>query len=278
MSDEGEEYEPDFDLHSEEPYSCCSVRCIICKRRRARYTEREYTSDRGYSQSGEYYNFGEYCPATKCCNGPVCLNCAAFNSYLGIFCNFCREQTTVCFLPKDTSGKFSNKTNSLCVNNWLVKLWNFQMVQDKLGATCQFFFYWLRNYCLKELEWFPDLYSWHDLCLDRPMTQRLMLEFGTFTNISQMVFAQNFFCNRFQIRASIDPLFGCIIASKREQIRASFLHAWYDLSFSSSFKQIQIGFVGTLAVRLSSSNQKFDNYMARTIFNRIMKNLIFPKM
>jgi hypothetical protein len=152
------------------------------------------------------------------------------------------------------------------------------MVQDKLGATCQFFFYWLRNYCLKELGWFPDLYSWHDLCLDKPMTQRLMLEFGTFTNISQMVFAQSFFCNRFQLRTSVDPLFGCIIASKREQIRPSFLQAWYDLSFSSSFKQIQIGFVGTLTVRLSSSNQKFDHYMARTIFNRIMQNLIFPKM
>ena len=38
MSDEGEEYEPDFDLYSEDPYSCCSVRCIICERRRARYT------------------------------------------------------------------------------------------------------------------------------------------------------------------------------------------------------------------------------------------------
>jgi hypothetical protein len=271
------------DSEEDDPFSRCSVECFTCKKPET-LTDREYTSENGVINRGIYYNFGRCFPVTKCCDGPICSDCAMSDHDSEIFCKFCGKSTTVHFLSKAAEGLFSERTNSRFMTTWFIKLWESQMVQDKLGATCQFFFYWLRNHCLEELGWSPDLYSWHDLCLDKIVTQRLMRQFGIFTNISQMVVAQIFFLERFKIRMKSPSPFECISSTKQEQIRISFLHAWYDLSFSSSIKkkkllkQNQIGFVGTLSARLSISNQDcnhYKHYFLRTIFSRVIRKPIF---
>ena len=263
---------PDFDLDNEDPFNCCSVPCIAATcENNAPFTERQYLSDFCCSKRESHYNLGKFFPASECCDGPVCLECAIGENF---FCIFCLKFSKVHFLDKNDFC--SEKTSSRSVDQWFQKLGQFNLFQEKLGKTCQLFFYWLqKDFSKRQCSW--EFYSWDSLCLDTPKTKTLICEFEHFLHSSKMLVSHTFFPRVIPVK--FDSNFQCI-SIKREKIPKVFLEACYGSPFSISFerremlKQFQIGFVGTLSLRLDQSRQNNFFLIPRKIFNRIMLNLI----
>jgi len=258
----------DFDMDSEEPYSCCSVQCIGCEGNAA-YTERPYNSDFGLTKGTKYFNLGQFCPMSKCCDGPVCFNCVYSSNF---FCRFCCKESGVHFLDKDDF--FSERTSSRHVTKWFDRIWEFTLFQKKLAGTCKLFFSWLQEDFLKR-HWCLEFYSWHRLCLDIQETKDIISEFNHFFDLSIMVASHTFFSRLHRIPVKFNKDF--------QKNLTFFLEACYGSPFSISFgrremlKQFQIGFVGTLSLRLSESRQYNNFWILRKIFNRIMLNLLVAK-
>jgi hypothetical protein len=263
---------PDFDMNGEEPYACCSVPCIGCGKNAA-YTARQYQSDYGVTKKGVYYNLGQVCPASKCCDGPVCIVCVYRKNF---FCRFCCKVSKVHFLDKDDF--LSENTSSRIETVWFDKLWQFYLFQNELGGTCQLFFSWLRNdFPKRQCSW--EFSSWDRLCLDNPGTKSLICEFNHFLHSSKMVVSHTVFSRVHRIPVKFDSFFQSI-QRKRQKNLNFFLEGCYRSPFSISFerreilKQFQIGFVGTLSLRLSQSRQHNNFLIHRKIFCRIMLNLL----
>lgn len=262
-------------LEDEDPYSYCAVGCSACKRV-APFTERNYTSDFGVStKSGGYYNLGSHCSVTACCHGAVCF-CCAFRSE--IFCKFCDQQTTVLFLDKNYSRRFSQRTESGSITDWFDLICSFDRLKEDLGRNCQLFFVWLRKH-YKGCDWNPENYSWHHLDLDNRITKTLICEFEKFllAIASKMVVSLTFFSRNHQI-AMINPPFFAEINSRRQHLLPAFLEACYSrlpITRRQMMKQSQVAIVGTLAVRLSHYQKQ--KQFAKIIFSRIMLNLLLLK-
>jgi len=268
-------YPPDFNIDDEEPYACCSVPCIGCERNNAAYTKRIYLSDYGDTKNGLYYNIGKFFQVTECCHGPVCIDCMFRNKF---FCRFCCIDSNVDFLDKDDF--FSEKTSSNLETKWFGKLWQFYLFKNKLGGTRQLFFSWLRkDFPKRQSSW--EFNSWDRLCLDTPGTKTLICEFNHFLHSSKMVVLHTLFSRVrvHHIPVKFDSIFQSI-QRKRQKNLNFFLEGCYRSPFSISFerreilKQFQIGFVGTLSLRLSQSRQNNNFLIHRKIFNRIMLNLL----
>ena len=179
MSEPFEYYDVrDFDPDEEAHFSVFQGPCFACGTPCWR-TERWYTSDFSFSGHGIFsrsnYNFGQTVPATRCCQGTLCTSCTMKSD---VTCSFCAETTSAMFLHKDPPDRFfSCFTHSLTICIWFEKLDNFERVKERVGEKCQQFFLWLKfsreNDC-------PDLYWWHNLCLDKQSTQKLIAEFETY--------------------------------------------------------------------------------------------------
>lgn len=259
----------DFNIDDEEEsYACCSVRCNGCERNAA-YTERPYSSDFGLTKGTKYFNLGQFCPMSQCCHGPVCSDCVYRSDF---YCRFCRRNSGVHFLDKDDF--FSEMTSSRHVTKWFNRIWEFTLFQKKMGGTCMLFFSWLQEDFLKR-HWCLEFYSWHRLCLDIQETKDIISEFNHFFDLSIMVASHTFFSRLHRIPVKFNKDF--------QKNLTFFLEACYGSPFSISFerremlKQFQIGFVGTLSLRLSESRQNNNLLIPRKIFNRIVRNLLVAK-
>jgi len=166
----------DFVPDEEAPFSVFQGPCFACGKPCWR-TERCYTSDFSFSEHGFFfyhcsYNFGQTVPATDCCQGTLCTSCTMKSE---VHCKICAEPTSAMFLRKNPPDRsFSCFTNSLTVCHYFQKLEEFERIKERVGEKCQQFFLWLKfrreNGC-------PDLYWWHNLCLDKKSTQELITEF-----------------------------------------------------------------------------------------------------
>jgi len=258
----------------EEPYRYCEVYCFACKNGVARFTERTYTSDYGVTTRDDcYYNLGSHCSVTECCHGAICFRCAFRED---IFCNFCKQQTNVAFLNKDSYGYFSEKTDSLNTIQWLDLIYSFHLLRENLGRDCHLFFLWLNKH-YKGCLWTTQINSWHILAKKANRICQLMKEFEKFllAIASKMVTSQTFFSNIHQIEM-INPPFFAEITSKRQHLLPAFLEACYNrlpITRRQMIKETQVAIVGTLAVRLSHNQKQF----AKLIFSRIMLNLLLLK-
>jgi len=276
-SDHEDEYDDEDESDSNPSYSSCVVRCMACDGYGS-FTDRNYKSEKKWvGREGDIFDIGEFCPVTECCHGPVCYFCAF---RLEINCIFCRNPTAVCFLKKERDGVFSYQSNSSIVTKWLQKICDFDQFQKILGGNRHLFFSWLKTNAPKEF-WDPKYFRWHNrLLYTPPITKSLICAFDKFLVATKMVVSQNFFCTVYGLTKKVNPIFGCIINERRAQMQRSFLEHCYSQQFSSSFKrkemlkQFQIGFVGTLVVRLSKSRQNDHHYILSTIFSRIMLKLL----
>jgi hypothetical protein len=263
----------EYGLGGESPYACTAVRCG-CEgcRKIAPFTERDYISDFGVCRGKKYYNLGKFCPVTECCHRPVCFDCAFETT---IFCEYCREPSTVDFLAKIAYGKFSEKTNSWCIEVWLQKIWDFHVFKKHLQGDCHLFFVWLKKHYERQWLWHSGCYSWHDLNLAFRETQDLICEFQKFLLASKLVVPHYFFSktHRYPMFKRYHPFFA-EISSKRQHLLPSFLDACYRLQSPSFFtrkqiiKQTQVAIIGTLAIRLSQY-QKQRQSTAELIFSRM---------
>jgi len=165
----------DFDPSNEEPYFVFQGSCFGCGADCCR-TERSYTSQ--YTLHGHgicksmCYNFGKTVTATACCRGTLCTNCARKEE---VTCSFCKQQTTVMFIAKESPRKFSSFADCLTICNWFEKLENFERVKKSMGEKSREFFLWLKP----RRNSTPDFYWWHNLCLESRSTQELIAEFKT---------------------------------------------------------------------------------------------------
>jgi len=271
----GQDRDPHFgDFDS----SCCVVPCVSCGIRCAYYSSQIYNSEFVVKCEFQDFDTVQYCPATECCNAPVCFECASRSR---IVCRFCVKRTTVEFLhksrPNSFSGNFSEKTDCSGLEDWLYKIWQFYELQQQLKGKCQLFFLWLRTQkgCPWR-HWDHELNNWYELVFQPLRKQAVICSFEKFLIASKMVISQTFFSRVHHIPVRID--------SRRQKMLPYFLQTCYDIPFSSSFtrkqmlKEFQAGLVGTLAVRLSQSNQVIlQKQLAIKIFSKIMLNLILEK-
>jgi hypothetical protein len=271
-------------LGGEYPFSCTEVPCGCGCGNLAPYTERDYNCEFGVVRGKKYYNLGKFCPVTECCNAPVCFNCAFETT---IFCEYCREPSSVDFLAKEAYGKFSEKTNSWSITDFFRKLWKFHEFKEHLQGDCHLFFVWLKKHYERQWLWHSGCYSWDDLKLETRITQDLICEFRKFLLASRLVVPRYFFSKPHQIpmlNPHNQPFF-TEVSIRRQHLLPSFLDACYSLQYSSFFtrkqlmKQTQVAIVGTLAMRLSQSKkegeyQKQRHSAAERIFSRMMLNLL----
>lgn len=237
-------YDADAEIEDEEPYTTRTPNCFCCNKI-TWLTERPYISDLGQYCEEEWFNLGEFFPVTKCCGGPLCLNCTYEDN---ISCGFCGQRTELFFIDKSEYFIFFRSLDQ------------FDDVLEILGQHATAFFRWHKA----EYRHFHD---WRFLYPDSDFVARVK----KFTVVACSKIA---LCKKICL-SNANPIFQQLFAKQR-RLAANFLGECYHTRYPIVFQkgdvdsECHFGFLRFVVARMSCSNSEPRN---RQIFLAIINYL-----